>query len=299
VPVSNNNPKRGLGRGFDSLIPTDLLDESFDPTAQQDQKVSDLRYIQLKKIVTDPDQPRKKFDEVELEDLAASIKEHGVIQPIIVTPTKNGYQIVAGERRFRASAIAGLDKVPALVRTLSGQNKLEVSLIENLQRKDLNVMEVATAYMKLRNQFNMNLEQISKSTGNRSVSTISNTIRLLRLPSSVREALAEGLLTEGQARPLIDLDIEIIDQFLPRILSENWPARKIEQFVVDIKINRTNSNIPKKNHAITRPYAKRLKRIQNYLNAEVRLKVNTKGAGNLVIRFKDEDDFERIKNLLS
>ena len=111
MPISNSQ-KHGLGRGFESLIPTDLLDESFDPTASQDQQISELRQIKLDQIKIDPDQPRKDFNLEALEDLAASIKEHGVVQPIIVTPFNGGYQIVAGERRYRASKIAGLDKIP-------------------------------------------------------------------------------------------------------------------------------------------------------------------------------------------
>ena len=198
--------KKGLGRGFDSLIPTELLDESFDPTAQQDDQVSDLRHIKLDEIAADPDQPRRHFDEEALSELAESIKEHGILQPIVVTPKGGKYQIVAGERRYRAALRAGLAKVPALVRTLSNQHKLELSLIENLQRRDLNVLETATAYLKLRDQFNLTLDQIGQRVGGKSVSTISNTLRLLRLPESVRSALADGRLREGQARPLINLE---------------------------------------------------------------------------------------------
>src|SRR3990167_2208320 len=115
--------KKGLGRGFASLIPTELLDESFDPTAAQDEQISELRHIKLSEIVADPEQPRRHFDEVSLDEMAASIKEHGILQPIVVTPYQGSYQIVAGERRYRASQLAGLDKIPALVRTLSGQHK--------------------------------------------------------------------------------------------------------------------------------------------------------------------------------
>ena len=157
--------KKGLGRGFESLIPTELLDEAFDPTSQQDGKVSDLRHIKLSDIAADPDQPRRAFDEVALDELAASIKQHGVLQPIVVTPHKGGYMIVAGERRFRASEKLKLDTIPAIVRTLSNQHKLEVSLIENLQRRDLNPLETATAYLKLRDQFNLTLDEIGERVG--------------------------------------------------------------------------------------------------------------------------------------
>jgi ParB family chromosome partitioning protein len=180
--------KSGLGRGFESLIPTELLDESFDPTAKQDEQISDLRHIKLSEIIADPDQPRRSFDDVSLEELSASIKEHGILQPIVVTPHEGKYMIVAGERRFRAAGRAGVDKVPALVRTLSNQHKLELSLIENLQRRDLNPLETATAYLKLRDQFNLTLDQIGHRVGGKSVAAISNTLRLLRLPESVRDA---------------------------------------------------------------------------------------------------------------
>ena len=159
--------KKGLGRGFASLIPTELLDESFDPTAAQDDQVSELRHIRLVDIEANPDQPRRTFDDDALEDLSASIREHGILQPIVVTPYNGGFQIVAGERRYRAAKRAGLEKIPTIVRTLSDQHKLELSLIENLQRRDLNVLETATAYLKLRDQFSLTLEQIGKRVGGR------------------------------------------------------------------------------------------------------------------------------------
>jgi len=298
VPASNKSPKHGLGRGFESLIPTDLLDESFDPTASQDQQVSELRQIKLNQIVADPDQPRRQFEQEGLDELAVSITEHGVVQPIIVTPHKGGYQIVAGERRFRASQIAGMDKIPALVRTLSGQHKLEISLIENLQRKDLNVMETATAYLKLRDQFNMSLEQIGKRVGNKSVSAVSNTLRLLKLPNIAREALIEGRLTEGQARPIIGLDTETIKKILPKIMSEQWTSRKVEQYVVDLKRNRVDSKMPLLRQVKEKPYSAQLQRITDHLKTEVKISTNFKGAGQITIKFKNEKEFERLQDLI-
>lgn len=287
----------GLGRSFESLIPSDLLDESFDPTAAQDDQVSDLRHIKLTEIVADPDQPRRSFDEVALDELAASILEHGILQPIVVTPKDGGYQIVAGERRYRAAIRAGIDKIPALVRTLTSQHKLELSLIENLQRRDLNVLETATAYLKLRDQFNLTLDQIGQRVGGKSVSAISNTLRLLRLPESVRTALVERRLTEGQARPLVNMDPKAIEDILPTILEEEWSARKIEQFMVQLK---NASKVSSKEKAIITPtpYVGDTKRLTERLKADVRVKTNSKGAGQIVIRFKSDDDFRRIQKLL-
>jgi ParB family chromosome partitioning protein len=290
--------KKGLGRGFDSLIPTELLDESFDPTAAQDDRVSELRYIKLSEIFADPDQPRRSFDEAALEELAASIAEHGILQPIVVTPHKGGYQIVAGERRFRAAKLANLDKVPALVRTLTDQHKLELSLIENLQRRDLNPLETATAYLKLRDQFNLTLDEIGQRVGGKSVSTISNTLRLLRLPESVREALLDGRLREGQARPLVNLDEAVIDSILPQLLAEEWSARKIEQFIVQLKKAAKSPVENERKKVAEAPYEVETQHLGKRLATNVSVKTNAKGAGQIVIRFKSDDDFQRIKKLL-
>lgn len=297
--ANRKNIKKGLGRGFESLIPTDLLDESFDPTASQDQQISELRQIKIREITADPDQPRKFFDQDGLDELSISISEHGVLQPIIVTPNKSGYQIVAGERRFHASKLAGLDKIPALVRTLTDQHKLEISLIENLQRKDLNVLETATAYLKLRDQFNLTLEQIGKRVGNRSVSAVSNKLRLLKLPNNVKDLLVSGALTEGQARPLIGLDDIIIKKILPRIVSEEWSSRRIEQFIVDLKKNRSTPDMSTAKQIKVQPYGDQLKFIKSHLKTDVSISTNSKGAGKITIKFKDESEFSRLQKLIS
>ncbi|NTW61087.1 ParB/RepB/Spo0J family partition protein [Candidatus Saccharibacteria bacterium] len=296
MPVSSNS-KRGLGRGFESLIPVELLDESFDPTASQDQQVSDLRHIKIDEIVADPDQPRRVFDEDSLADLATSVKEHGVLQPIIVAPYKGGYKIVAGERRYRASKIAGVDKIPALVRTLSDQHKLEISLIENLQREDLNVMETATAYAKLRDQFNLTLEDIGKRVGGRSVSAVSNKLRLLKLPDFVQQALATGLVTEGQVRPLIGLDEGILKKVLARVIEEGWTSKKSEQFVVDLKKKQAEGNTAAKEMTES-PYQNQIDRMQQKLNMSVKIRTNSKGAGQITIAFKNESELKQLQDIL-
>lgn len=290
--------KKGLGRGFSSLIPTELLDESFDPTADQDEKISELRQIKLTEVVADPEQPRRTFDEDALMDMANSIKHHGVLQPIVVTPKNGTYVIVAGERRYRASKLAGLDKIPAIVRTLSNQHKLELSLIENLQRRDLNALETATAYLKLRDQFNLTLDEIGQRVGGKSVSAISNTMRLLRLPEEVQRAIVEGKLSEGQARPLINLDPKLIKDMLPRILKEEWSSRRIEQFIVQVKKAGALPAEAPKEKITDVPYKKDTARLMKRFSTEVSVKTNAKGAGQIVIRFRDDDDFKRIQKLL-
>lgn len=291
--------KTALGRGFASLIPTDVLDESFDPTAAQDERMSDLRQIKLSEIEPDPDQPRRSFDEVSLGELAESIREHGLLQPIVVTPHKGGYMIVAGERRYRAALQVGLDKIPALVRTLTNQHKLELSLIENLQRRDLNPLETATAYLKLRDQFNLTLDQIGHRVGGKSVAAISNTLRLLRLPEIVRRALAEGLLSEGQARPLINLDHELIEKMLPRILKEGWSARTIEQQVSIAKQHGAGGTTKKPTSlAATQKYTAAADRFTQRLGTSVRVKAMSKGKGQIVISFASDSELARLSKLL-
>ena len=287
--------KKGLGRSFDSLIPTDLLDESFDSSVSQDDQTSDLRYLKLSVITADPNQPRRHFDESSIAELTASIAEHGVLQPIVVTVSGKGYQIVAGERRFRAAMSAGLEKIPAIVRTLSDQHRLELSLIENIQRRDLSPIETAVAYAKLRDQFNLTLDEIGDRVGSKSVSAVSNTLRLLKLPKEAQQALLTGSVTEGQMRPLIGIDDEIIRDILPRIIREEWSARAVERYVTQLKQGQKTHQVVKKNEAILEDAV----RIGERLKTSVDIRVAASGAGKIVISFKDQADLDRIKNVFN
>ncbi len=225
---------RGLGRGFESLIPTELFDDEFDPTAVEDKKSSELKQLKLTDIVRDEEQPRHEFDPEALEALAASIKEHGVLQPIVVTKEEGKYKIVAGERRWRAAKIAGLEKIPAIIRTLDSQNRLELSIIENAQREDLNAIELATAYAKLATQFNLSAEDIAAKVG-KSEQTIQNTLRLLNLPDEAKKIMVKEKLTEGVMRPLVSRDEATIKKVLPKIVKEGWTARKVERYFAETK----------------------------------------------------------------
>lgn len=225
---------KGLGRGFESLIPTELIDDEFDPTALEDKKSSQLTELRLTDIIRDEDQPRRDFDKDALEALAASIKEHGVLQPIVVTKEEGKYKIVAGERRWRASKIAGLEKIPAIIRSLDSQNRLELSIIENAQREDLNAIELATAYAKLKTQFNLSTEDIAARVG-KSESSVQSTMRLLNLPEDVKKTMVKEKLTEGVMRPLVAQDEDVIKKILPKIIKEGWTARKVERYFATTK----------------------------------------------------------------
>ena len=224
----------GLGRGFESLIPTDVIDEEFDLTAKEDTKESQLKELKLSDIVRDEEQPRREFSEESIQALANSIKEHGILQPIVVTREDGKYKIVAGERRWRAAKLAGLDKIPAIVRTLDSQNRLELSIIENAQREDLNPLELATAYAKLANQFNLTTEDIATKVGKSEVS-IQSYMRLLNLPDFAKQIMIKEKLSEGVMRPLTSRDEATIKKVLPKIVKEGWTARKVERYFATTK----------------------------------------------------------------
>ena len=234
---------KGLGRGFADLIPTEL-DAEFDLTIEEDRSSSELRDLKLADVEPDPDQPRREFDQTALEALANSIKEHGVLQPIVVTKIKDKYIIVAGERRWRASKLAKLSKIPAIVRTLDSQNRLELSVIENAQREDLNAIELATAYAKLQSQFNLTIEQIAKRVG-KAESSIVGTMRLLSLPDDVKKLMVKEKLTEGVMRPLVSAEEKIMRQVLPKIVNEGWSSRQVERFVASKKKKSSTAAIQK------------------------------------------------------
>lgn len=225
---------KGLGRGFEALIPTDLVDEEFDLTAKEDKKSSQLKELKIEDVIRDEEQPRREFNKEAIEALAASIKEHGVLQPIVVTKEDGKYKIVAGERRWRASKIAGLTTIPAIVRTLDSQNRLELSIIENAQREDLNPLELATAYAKLKSQFNLSTEEIAAKVG-KSEQTVQNTLRLLNLPEEAKQIMVKEKLTEGVMRPLLSRDEKTIMKVLPKIAAEGWTARKVERYFATTK----------------------------------------------------------------
>lgn len=291
--------KKGLGRGFSSLIPTDmLLDEQFDPTLGIDNQISKLKELNIEDIIADPEQPRRHFDDKALNDLANSIKIHGVLQPIVVVKNGNKYIIVAGERRYRASKLAKLDKIPAIIRDLSDQNRLELSLIENLQRADLNILETATAYLKLRQQFNMTAEQIGERVGGKSSSSVLNTLRLLKLPDEVKKYIYTGELKEGQARPLLQVDEKTVLEILPKIIKEKWSSRKVEQFLVQYKKSLESNEKPKKDKIIM-PFEQTSKRLTAKLKADVNIKTSARGSGQIVIKFKNEEELKRIEDILS
>lgn len=272
----------GLGRGFESLIPTNLVEEAFDPTRKEDEKLSQLVELDIDTVVRDEEQPRKNFTKESLNELAASIKEHGVLQPIVVVKIGKNYQIVAGERRWRASKLAGLAKIPAIVRTLNAQNKLELSIIENAQREDLNPIELATAYAKLKSQFNLSNEEIGQRVG-KSAGSIVNTMRLLKLPEEAKKAMQEHNLMEGPMRPLISAEPEMVHEILPKMIEEGWSARKVERYIADHK-KKSSTNVIKNT-----PYVKEESKLCKKYDAEVRVR-----GRSVTFSAKNDEEFRAL-----
>ena len=293
--------KRGLGRGFDALIPTQMVEDEFDVTAQVDatghRTSADLVHeVNPALVDPNPHQPRQNFDGPALEALAASIRVHGILQPLVVTRVGERFELIAGERRLRAAKLAGLDAVPVIVRSFDEQQKLELALIENLQRAELNPIEVATAYRKLLDQFNLRLEDLSKRIG-RDISTISNTTRLLNLPAEAKRALIEDLIKEGHARVILSVvedDKEIQEEkrieLLGMILRNHWTIRQAEEFARGYK-GKTGSKA--KAAARIAAVNQLTMDLGDYLGAKV-TQIRTAKGGKLVIEYYSEEELERI-----
>ncbi len=280
--------KRGLGKGFEALLPSDF-DKSI-LLSPQDR----IEKIPINKLSPNPSQPRKHFEEAALSELADSIKQYGVLQPLLVTPQKNLYIIIAGERRWRASKKAGLEFVPAVVHQRKELEQIEIALIENVQRVDLTPLEQAISIEKLHEQFNFTYDDIAKRLGKAS-STITNIVRLLKLPKKAKEALTTNKITEGHARQILALINQPDKQefLLNAILKNNWNVRQAEQFVTSLK---TGIKEDEKASARTESETKETKNLSNKLGTKVTLKRMAHG-GRLEITYKDDKDLARIISL--
>lgn len=273
---------RGLGRGFDSLIPNHVEPE-FDPAPVDESGIAEL---DVESIDPNPNQPRDSFDPQELDALSASIKEHGVLQPVVVRKVDQRYELIAGERRLRAVKSLKLKTIPAIVRSFDEQQSLELALIENIQREQLNPVETAAAYEKLISQFNLAIKEVAKRVG-RDQSTIKNTLRLLKLPTEAKRALADNTITEGHARSILSLgDQSDQMELLKQITSHGWTVRQAEEFARDTKTNRPSPTQVTGENSST-------KELSKALDTKVQVQRRAKG-GRLMIHYEDDDDLERI-----
>lgn len=284
--------QRGLGRGFDSLIPTEVTAD-MPADVQPAQSADTIHQIDLAKIRPNPRQPRKHFDDKALAELAASIAEHGLLQPITVSNLGDGnYELVAGERRLRASKLAKLKTIPAIVRDYGQQQKLELALIENVQRSDLNPIEAATAYRQLADEFHLSLDQIGERVG-KAKSTIANAMRLLQLPAGAREAVAAGIISEAHGRAILALnDPAVQDQLLRHITQDGWTVRQAEAFARNPQ--KADTSGAKSPGSQPPSASSRLaEQLGDYLQTKVSLQPTANG-GRLIITYKDDTELIRI-----
>jgi len=283
-------PKRGLGRGFEALISNDF-DKSLLLTPEDR-----IEKIPLGRLSPNPHQPRKHFDEALLGELAASIKRHGVVQPLVVTPVKDGeYVLVAGERRWRAAGLAGLETVPAIVRERQELDQLEIALVENVQRVDLTPLEQAVSIERLHEQFSLSYDAIAKRLG-KANSTVNNTVRLLRLPGAARQALAGGQISEGHARSILALKNDSKRQayLLETIIGRGWSVRQAERFVLSVKAGTPGTKQVHQHVATETPATRKLSK---QLSTPVSIRRTARG-GKLEISFRTEADLNKLLKLI-
>ncbi len=276
--------RSGLGRGLEALIPTD-------PGA--DGEGGGFRQVPVDSIVPNPDQPRTHFDDEALEELAASMREVGVLQPVVIAEGDNGYVLIAGERRWRAAKRAGLGVIPAVIREASGASTLVEALVENVQRQDLTPLEEANAYQQLLENFGMTQEQVADRVG-RSRPAISNTIRLLQLPAPVQLLVDEGRLTAGHVRPLIGVEDEAYANHLAeRAAEEGWSVRQMEEAVRARKTVESGSGPGGLRQLRPVEIIELEKRLTERLGAEVKIAYRNE-KGKVEIKFGSLEELERL-----
>ena len=285
-----------LGRGLDALISTD--DELHTSGS------SSISEVPVSKIKANPNQPRREFAAEALNELAESIRQIGIIQPITLRKMDDGtYQIIAGERRWRASQMAGLSSIPAYIRTADDENMMQMALVENIQREDLNAIEIALAYQNLIEQYDLTQEKLSEKVG-KNRATIANFLRLLKLPAQVQMALQNKEMDQGHARALLGLSKPSLQvKLFNEIKEKGYSVRQVEEMVKQLNNGET---LTSGRHKLSDKTAKRLpeeyaelrNRLSDVFSSKVQMTCNQQGKGKITIRFDSEEDLERIISML-
>lgn len=275
-----------LGRGLDALIPSLSVSE--------DDKVI---HIPLSQLRANPYQPRKHFSEDAIKELSESIKEHGVIQPIIVRAVIKGHEIIAGERRWRAAQVAGLATIPAVVREFSDQQVMEIALIENIQREDLNALEVAQAYQAIMDQFSLTQEELSSKVG-KSRSHIANFLRLLHLPDEIKEHVSRGTISMGHARAIAGLEDKSKKIDMTRkTIERGWSVRQLEEAIQALQQTEVKKKVPAKSKRID-PYLNQAEdQLRSRFKTTVKIK-QQKDKGKIEFTYYSKEDLNRLLDLL-
>ncbi|MDD4054441.1 MAG: ParB/RepB/Spo0J family partition protein [Bacteroides sp.] len=279
-----------LGRGLDALLSIDSI---------QTEGSSSINEIELSKIAINPNQPRREFDEESLNELATSIAEIGIIQPITLRQiSDNEYQIIAGERRYRASQKAGLKTVPAYIRTADDENMMEMALIENIQREDLNAVEIALAYQHLIDEYELTQERLSERIS-KNRATIANYLRLLKLPAPVQMALKKREIDMGHARALLTLkETKLQVKLLKEILKQGHSVRKVEQIVRDLNNKeKQDEKVVSQTKKSKEEFNLLKKHLSDFFDTKVQVSCSNKGKGKISISFTNEEELERIMEI--
>jgi len=279
--------KSALGRGLGALIP------DIDVTSESDGVVK----IDINQIEPNEEQPRKKFDEEKLQELSDSIKEHGIVQPVILKKEGRNYKLIAGERRWRAARMAGLKEVPAIIRDFSDSEIMEISLIENIQREDLNPLELAEAYKKLMDELQLTQDEVAQKVG-KSRSAVANILRLLNLDKRVRDYIADGILTEGHARAIAAIpNHEFQYEMAKRVIDEDLNVRQTEKLIKNTALSKLKEKVKKKKGKD--PYLEDIQeRLTNHFGTKVVINHGRK-KGKIEIEYYSRDDLQRILDIIN
>jgi ParB family chromosome partitioning protein len=283
-------PKRsGLGKGLDTLIP-EIIDT--------DENYDDKPVILLKTSQIEPnrEQPRKEFNQEALEELAESIKQYGVLQPLLVQKRDDYYELIAGERRWRAAKLAGLKEVPVIVKNYTEQEIIEISLIENIQRENLNPIEEALAYKRLINEFNLKQEEIAERVS-KSRTFVTNTMRLLKLADEVKDMVISGEISSGHARAILAIeDTQLQHKIAKKIAENNLSVRETEKLIKNLLTPKNKKPIKKADNELI--YKEIERNIENIIGTKVRLNQKNQGTGKIEIEFYSKEELDRICELL-
>lgn len=290
--------KRGLGKGLDSLIPTNVMMESevkyatVSTASSAEEGKDGTLMVKLSKVEPNREQPRKNFDEDSLQELAESLKQFGMLQPILVQNRGDYYEIIAGERRWRAAKIAGLKEVPVIVRELTDQEIVEISLIENIQREDLNPIEEAQAYKRLLTEFHLKQDEVAERVS-KSRTAVTNSMRLLKLCDEVQKMVVDDMISTGHARALISIE-DPEEQYLiaQKIFDEKLSVREVEKLVKDL--HKPPKPPKEENKTLQAIYQEISERLKQSLSTKVSVSAKQNGAGKIEIEFYNHEDLERL-----
>lgn len=295
--MSLQNKRRGLGRGLDAILQSPETDiTSSDISGNY--VAGAVAELNIDFIEANPFQPRTDFDENALYELAESIKVQGVIQPVTVRKMgRDKYQLISGERRLRASKLAGLKTIPVYIRVANDEQMLEMALIENTHREGLNAIEVALSYQRLIEECNITQEQLSEKVG-KDRSTVTNFLRLLKLPPEVQVALRDGFISMSQARSIINIDDKTKQLIiLKEIIDKDLSVRQVEELVRSL--NTKNVKTKKQKDVLPEAFLYKIDSLSKTLNTKIKVNRNSKGKGSLTINFKNDEDFERLVSIIN